>query len=239
MRTAGAIRAGAALVVFLSASVAMAGILADGDYGMAGWYGRLPFRSVPFPLLAADLEYCVYAPAEQGQQSNFEQAFPGAVDPSNGTHHVYAYQIFNDLVDHPWSVPQQRSPVSRFTIGLNGQDEAPANLDFIEGTGDVEPDMATSRFEPLTGPPEIAIWSFMLTNIEYMEVSDVLFFTAPGDPETDTGSMLGDLGAGRDDMPSPSAAPEPVTLTLFALSAAFVCCRRRAGRRGMFFSRSS
>lgn len=232
MRTVGAIRAGAALVVLVSTSVAMAGILADGDYGMAGWWGVRRFESgIPFPgRLAVDVEFCVYAPAEEGQPSNFDLAFDADVDPSDGTDYVYAYQLLNDLVDHPWDDLEQRSPVSRFTIYLSGEDEEPVHIGSIDGDG---VNVTSSAFEPTPGPPNTAGWDFS-PKVEYMQVSDVLFFTAPGGPEPDQGSMLGDVGAKRLDMPSPSTAPEPVTLTLFALGAAYVCHIRRARRRGVF-----
>jgi len=236
MRTVGAVGAGAALVVLLSANVAMAGILASDPNGIPEWQGVRLFQStIPFPpALAVNVEFCVYAPAEQGQTSNFDLTFGAGADPSEGSHYVYAYQIFNDLVPHPF--PLMKDMASRFTILLSGQDEEPANIGSIDGLG---VNVTSSAFEPTPGPPNTAGWDFN-PKVVYGEVSDVMFFTSPGGPEEDTGNVMGSgIFASVLDMPSPSTAPEPVTLTLFALSAAYVCRRRRAGRRGILLSQAN
>jgi hypothetical protein len=209
----GAISVAAALGVLLVAGTGTAYgnavvTLQSDPNGMPAWQGVQQFRSL-MNVLSVDVEYCVYQPG------SFDDSF--GLDPSGGTEYVYAYQIFNDLVPHPTTMnPPMQGSLSHFSIHLMNNEEA-ADIGFVAGPN-VDP--SNSAFTQNT-----AGWDFVNPALNYMQVSDVLYFTSPFSPEWDDGAVGGAGLGDQQDMPSPT--PEPTTLMVLGIAAVFFGARRR------------
>ena len=167
--------------------------------GSVSYYGYpvipIPPFSVTDDAIVANVDYAVYAPTQ------FEASF-GEVPGVGNTDWVYAYQIFN-------YAPNPQNDISSFTVGLDG-DENPIFIGFLDGSGNNPTEAIFS--EP--APPGSAKWTIMVGNSG--EVSDILFFTAPGSPETHQSSLLqAGFGVGED-LPSP--IPEPAILSMMLLA---------------------
>ena len=156
----------------------------------------------------ADVEYAVYAPGMFGTSL----ALGEPTDPSNGEDWVYAYQIFNNASD-------PLATLNAFSVGLDG-DEWPRFIGFLDGPG-VNP--VNSYFSPaLPDPPVTAKWTLSLPSNG--GIGDIMFFTAPGGPETDYASLQNGLACTRN-LPSPMV-PEPATLQLLLFAVAMLAlCR--------------
>ena len=204
----------AMVAVLLAAGAATAGIGTDLN-GMPGWHEEIRLAGpMPgfFEVLAIDVEYCVYAPGQ------FEISFPG-LDPTDGTDYIYAYQIYNDLDPHP-SAGTGEDPdyVSRFSVGLD-TDELADNGSYLSGTG-----IAPDDVDVLTPASTQAGWNFTLGQMAYPSVSAILLFSSPYGPELDRTTVSGwQTASGW--LPSP--VPEPATLTLMAVGAAWLSQRKR------------
>jgi hypothetical protein len=202
-----AISAAVVLTVLLGGGTAGAVALQSDPNGMPAWQGVQQFRSL-MNVLSVDIEYCVYEPGK------FDDTW--GLDPSGGTDYVYAYQVFNDLDPHPTQNPPMKGSLSHFSVHLDDNEQA-ANIGFVAGTN-VDP--SNSAFTLHT-----AGWDFVNPALDYMDISDVLYFTSPFGPEWDDGAITGAGLGDQQDMPSPT--PEPTTLTLLGIAAVFFGARRR------------
>lgn len=205
MRTAHLV-AGAAAVSLLLGGQAVAALMGDPNGMGGGWQGRVEYRSM-LNIIAVDIEFCVYAPGQ------FQKSYAG-LDPSGGQHYVYAYEIFNDL-----DPPESPSPgyVERFSVGLDSDEQA-TNIGFIDGAGQ-NPNSSGLG-------PQTAGWNFNDPTLGYVSVGDVLLFTSPFVPETDTATVSGSMAL-FDTQYLPSPLPEPTALLLIAAGAVLVLARRR------------
>ncbi len=214
----------------LTASGVWAGVLLDDpnaytDGGGTTWQGRVEFRGETMGLWwAADVEYAVYAPAGYPGDS-FAESWPAALDPSNGEHFIYAYQIFNDLgidLEYPYpSIPppafafdKEKEHVTTLTVGINGGDEQAANEGYIAGTGDKSPVLDEINHSSV-------LWEFIggvggANQINYGDIGDVILFSSPYGPEWDSATLSGEV---PDTETLPSPIPEPATLGLLTVGA--------------------
>ena len=182
---------------------------------------------------AADVEYCVYAPADFAGDS-FAESWPAFTDPSGGEHFIYAYQIFNDLgidpeyPDYPVIPPpsflfsKEQEHVTTLTVGINGGDEEAANDGCLAGTGDKGPTLDEIN-------PSSVLWEFIggvggADQINYGEIGDVILFSSPYGPEWDSATLSGEV-PDTEELPSPT--PEPATVGLLAVGATLFWNLRR------------
>ena len=209
MRIAIAICVSAVLVLSVGTGWTQAGPLVGDPNGMAAWQGTQRFQSTPTPFLSLDVDYCVYAPGQ------FELSF--GFDPGNLGGYVYAYQILNDLGNHPYNPPEDRDYVSGFSVGitLDEPGNEPIPIGYIDGAG-LAPFL--SYFAPNT-----ATWKFIPT-LTYELFSDVLYYTSPYGPGWDNATVIG-YEADTQQLPSP--IPEPATVMLLSAGLAGVAISRR------------
>jgi len=174
------------------------------------------FNKLGFTLFAADIEYCVYAPGKFTERP----AFSGeSVDP---THFVYAYQIA-EVYDGFYG--QDSGYINQFSVGLSDLNECAENASYVTATGTAP----TSDGEIVTGSVKWVFQPgvFSSSSTSYPTApSAVLYFTSPHEPEWDNATAT---GAGYDTQSMPSPAPEPATVAMLALGAAFVLRIRRRG----------
>ena len=218
MRMAGLIAGGVVgLTLLLSGSASATLVDLAGDPNGMGipWQGEKRFISDFYDVLAVDIQYCVYAPGQ------FALSFPGE-DPSGGSEYVYAYEVANDIAPHPVDPPFDPGYVTRFSVGLNDEDEQAANIGFVDGAGQ---NPNASFLVPRT-----AGWDFTSPTLNYVSTSDVLLFTSPFPPELDTATVSGGAHIKTENLPSPT--PEPATFALLAVGAAVALARRRRGALG-------
>lgn len=235
---------GIAIVVLLVATgVAHAGLLMDDlnayDDGSTTWQGRVEFRTSMFGFFfwGADVEYAVYAPASYAGDS-FAESWPGVTDPSNGQDFIYAYQIFNDLDPYPSIPPDMTAAnhdVMTLSVILRGQTQA-ANNSFIASTGYDNITNANSKPPTsLTLGADAVMWDYSDgqtgEQVNYQDISDVLFFTSPFGPKMDNATLATDVPNSAMQLPSP--LPEPATLVLLAVGAAAILSKCRRPRRGI------
>ena len=142
-------------------------------------------------------------------------------DPAERGDYVYAYQIFNDLVEHPCDPAEDRDYVSGFSVGLthipDPLDE-PGNeipIGYIDGPGQAP---LLSYFAPGT-----ATWKFIPT-MTYGLFSDILYYTSPYGPGWDNATVTG-YEADTQQLPSP--VPEPATMLLMGGGLAALAALRR------------
>jgi hypothetical protein len=220
MRCAATIVLMVAGLVALAAGSAGAGLIAGDVNGLPAWQGTVHFQATPSLFL--DVDYCVYAPGD------FGDSFGAAADPSGGTQYVYAYQILNDLPNHPAPDPT-KDYVTSFSIGLTGLNELAANVGAVAVTDGKNPNH--SAFAPTTGTPNTVKWTYT-TSLKSGSFSNILIYTSPFAPEFDNSTILG-YSADTHLLPSPT--PEPATLTFLAIGLAAVIgkrgWRRTSGRR--------
>jgi hypothetical protein len=215
---------GALVLVF--ACLANASLI-DDPHGMSGgqgtWQNERRFEPTS-KNLCVDVEYAVYAPGQ------FGLSFSSWIDPNDpdyNTHYVYAYQVFNDVDPHPSPSPL---PVTRFSVGINENDEAVEHLSYL--IDDPNHKLPTSTL--LTA--STARWNFVDPNyIPYDYVSVILFFSSPFSPERDNSTVYYNSSNYKtiletDPNPLPSPTPEPVTVGLLG-AGLFVLVNRRARRR--------
>ncbi len=204
MRAKCSIGAVAVAVLLVTTTTATGGLLESGVFGVPGgvppWNGLQQFRSF-MNVLAVDVEHCVYPSG-----AAFGQALQtiGLTDPTGGTSNlVYAYQIFNDLDPHPNQ--QVQGSLAYFSVYLD-EDEQAAGISYVPASG-VAPD--SSAFAQ-----NIAGWNFSPT-LNYTEVSAILYFTSPMNPEWSSGGVSGSGLGDNQDVPAPSSTPEPSSLVIF------------------------
>ena len=199
------------LVGLLCAAACQGGIMSD-PAGMNGWKNVVRFSHTS-GYVVIDVQYCVYAPGQFPY-------WPGGVDPTGGEDYVYAYEIYNNITPK-----NGKDYISMLTVGLSGRDEDPANVSYVPGT---QQSPTTSRFNPTTGTPTSAVWSFSSPSLGYGSISDILYYSSPYGPEMDNSTATGKYGVGvTRQVPSPT--PEPATLILLSLGLA-VACRKPEDR---------
>jgi len=203
------------VVLFLSLGQVSAGILATDDNAMPGWRETKHFDTANIygvTYYAADIDFAVY------DKGDFFKSFD--IEP-NADHYVYAYQITKvyDGFFGPGT-----GYVTRFSVGLSGENEQPANPNFV-GPGLVAP--SSLDFAPPTPPYNTVGWNFS-SGVYAIPSQDstVLYFSSPFAPEWDNAAVTGAYGLG-DSQTMPSPTPEPATLTICILGAAGLLLQRR------------
>ena len=217
-----------AAAVILTGSWASAAILdvdsnAYTDGNGVTWNGLVEFRNVIWPnfpmyyALAADVEYCVYAPGD------FNKSYPGE-DPSADQEYVYAYRILNDLYPFPDEYPPylgEEGWVTSFSVGVVGGPNVASNIGFIDPYGDNQ-----SSDEWISASS--AYWEFLNDGTDhqilYMDRSAILLFTSPYEPYENYASLG---GSGGDTQMLPSPLPEPSAFVLLGLGTLVMMRRRR------------
>ncbi len=198
----------AGAVVLLLVCSARGGVLVSDPNGMGGqWQDTVRFQTA-MSVTTADVDYCVYAPGQ------FALSFPGWIDPNNSaysTHYVYAYQIFNV------STAPYYGSVTRFSIGVGTYDQ-PDNNSFIDDPSYVNPSAMQLGVNTVG-------WDFNSPELTYGNVGDILYFSSPFGPATDTATVQGTYGLTDTDW-LPSPAPEPATIALLAAGMALLARRR-------------
>ena len=218
----------AAVIVLLAlGAVASGGVLQADPNALSLWQGITNMHNSFFTLsVNADVEFAVYEP--NAGDSNFDATFGPGADPTGGSEYVYAYQIFNLTTDS--------SSVTALTVGLDGDEPfnmgtTLGNIGFVAGTGDVSPSAGyLAPSDGLTSPTS-ARWAFSVLPVG--ESSDVLYFTSPAQPESDSATVTGSWPATTQLLPSPSntPVPEPTTLGVLALGGLAALIRKqRAGQ---------
>jgi len=164
--------------------------------------------------LSAVVEYAVYGPGM------FDDSFGtyGFTYPSGTeSQYFYAYEIFNDLGDHPWPVEAERDYVRILSVGIDGDEQAGS-------AGYVSVGIQAPNLAWVSAVTFSAYWRFTTPTLNYGGTSDVLYFTSPYGPEWETATLSGGYADTRD-LPSP--APEPATLMLLAAGSVATWLRRR------------
>lgn len=216
----------AAILLLALGAVARGGLLQGDPNALSSWRGftnvQNSFTFSVFTLsVNANVEFAVYEPGK------FTMSFPAAA-PIGGSEYVYAYQIFNLTTDS--------SSVTALTVGLDGDEPfnmgtTLGNIGFVAGTGDVSPSAGyLAPSDGLTSPTS-ARWAFSVLPVG--ESSDVLYFTSPAQPESDSATVTGSWPATTQLLPSPSntPVPEPTTLGVLALGGLAALIRKqRAGQ---------
>ena len=204
------------------------GILPGDPAALPAWQGTQAFSSL-FPGFSydADVDFAVYAPSTFS--TSLALGFP--LDPSGGSHYVYAYQA---------TKTGGNVPISLLSIGFqdlapegDGIDdlELPDNIGFLAGFS--SPAAApTPNFNPDNLPATTktsAFYEFSLAAVN--DMTDILLYTSPFGPEWDRSSVAGGPLINFQALPSPEA-PEPGTLTLGILAMVmFMACRVWRRRR--------
>ncbi len=203
-----------------------ADLLPTDPNAMALWQGTQLFtKTQTIPGIGtftakAEIDFAVYAPGQFDLSAAL--GLPAALDPSNGTEYVYAYEVHND--------PTANVPLAQFSVGITKYN-VPTNSDHIgqdPSTTDGGQPPDTQRFNPVPGDPTSALWFFTSTNLIPGSSSDILFFTSPYGPTMHTSSVLGSVTATAN-LPSP--APEPGTIALAGIGFVCLLAARRFRRR--------
>ena len=169
--------------------------------------------------LYANVEFAVYAPGTFTNTFGSWFTFPTGLS----TQYIYAYEVFNNLPDHPWPVPSERDYVLWTTVGILANSAAGS-----AGSCIPTPLSKTRPSTPCRTPPcrQSGGSAVARPTLNYGGVSDVLYFASPYGPSASpmTALVSGNL-SDTEYMPSPM--PEPATLTLLALGLGSVWMRRR------------
>lgn len=193
-------------------SAASGGTIATDINGMAGYQGTETY-SYGFgatTLWTTSVDFSVYEPGQ------FELSYPAASIPAG--HYVYAYQV-DDIIAGAYG--SSYAYVTRFSVGLTGEDSEVGIIASISTSGDVTP--SNSSFAPATPPHDTAGWDFN-PRVNAGETSEVLYFTSPYEPEWDNSTVSGYLS---DTQTVPSPTPEPATIGLLAAGAVMITRRKR------------
>jgi len=222
------------VVLFACTSAAMGSYLpfdpnAYND-GTTTWRGTQPFAaSIPVPgfNVMVNVDYAVYAPGAFSTSA----ALGNPTDPSNGLQYVYAYQLWNNVGGD--------SALSAFSVGFadaadsdgatEGTNKLPANIGYVNITGDTGVSPSSQAFTySLAGNAQSAFWDYS-SGLPVGGHSNVLIYTSPYPPETDTAMVQGSLS---DTQRLPSPVPEPATGLLLGVATAFLLAARvRCARR--------
>lgn len=206
-----------AVVVLVLANGARADFLYNDAHGMgSSWQGSKTYSS---NTLYVRVDFCTYSPGL------FRQSFPG-FSANYDSQYVYAYQIYNDLTDHP--DPDFADYVMRFTLGLRTS-LVITSIGALSGSGAAP--VASTLPDDLT-----AQWNFKTSKVDHQiryptkgnpNFSNVLYFTSPYSPEAVNYATVKGYYSDQNFLPTPT--PEPATASLMLAWA--VAMLRRAARK--------
>ena len=214
----------AGVVCLLLTSVAAAGQLSletDVTTGLPGWHSTVNPLTNPGVdwngnKILARIDYAVYAPGKFDQSVALGN--PG--DPSFDADYVYAYEISGSsapVVSLTISTAPGAIPLSY--VGTNHVDNWTANLG------------QAPNISAFIGSVSNAKWTFTTQLPATTGFSNILFFTSPFGPRFNNAALSGGgTLINTTSLPSPMV-PEPTTLTIAAIAAAFLLAAGRLRRR--------
>ncbi len=221
------IRAG--LVCLLLTSVAAAGPLSletDVTTGLPGWHGTVNPLTNPGvdwngSKILATVEYAVYAPGKFDQSVNLGNPS----DPSLDNDYVYAYEVIS---------PTLGLQSMTITTAANSVPYSYLSTNHIDGWSAPNGGQVPSPAVFIANATTItnAKWSFVPTLTAGTGYSNILFFTSPYGPRMNSVAISGGGSIlNTANLPSPNPVPEPTTLTIAAIAAAFLLAAGRLRRR--------
>jgi len=195
--------------------------------GTTTWHGTVPFAaSNVIGNLAINVDYAVYAPGAFSTST----ALGNPTDPSNGSQYVYAYQLWNNAGGS--------LALSAFSVGFadakdsdgatEGSNKLPANIGYYNIPSDTGVPPSGQAFVPPSGIAGSADWTYS-PGLQVGSHSNVLIYTSPYPPETDTATVQGGI---TDTQRLPSPVPEPATGLLLGAAVAFLLAVRVRRARG-------
>jgi hypothetical protein len=216
---------GAVLTSLLMVGVASAGPLPTDPNALPLWQGSETFiggNVSATKTLHAKVEYAVYAPGTFGTSVDLDTP----VDPSGGTHYVYAYEVFHLVTGDATTVANLSVDL---VTGAVPNSSTWIGHDAALPEGGVIP-TSSNLINGGDGYKDNAKWNFIAPALGSGGHSRVLYFTSQYEPHWRVSSMQGALTTLASDW-LPSPIPEPTTYTLAVIGVLSLVSARYFRRR--------